>query len=145
MSKYEKSTSDKDQSCADQKLQFQSKATIVLSDNDETDDDFDSLAVTVRARSSSSEHDVSASEHKEVSPVEPGSDSDQNSKPSLFTATSPRGVLTFSPPPSTTNSLSSASLAGVSPRLPASNAPTTGTANFTIDYMSQLIRGSSHK
>jgi len=138
MSKFEKSTGDKDQNCGDQKLQFQSKATIILSDNDETDDDFDSLAATVHANSSSCQHDVSASEH-EVSAVDPGSVSDQHCKPSLFTATSPRGVLTFSPPPSTTNSQSSASLAGVSPRLPASNAPTTGTAAFTTDYVSLLI------
>ena len=145
MSKYEKAAGDKKQSCADHKLEFQSKATIVLSDNDETDDDFDSLAATVRAQSSSCQHDVSASEHKDASAVKPtvtnasDSDSDLHSKPSLFTATLPRSVLTLSPPCSTTNSQSPASLTSVSPRWPASNTPTTGTVNFTTDYVSQLI------
>ena len=133
-------TDDKKRNGDDQKSQFQSKAAIILSDNDETDDDFDSLAGTVRAYSSSHQHD------EKVSVVEPASvndsSNDQQCKPSFFTSTSPQSVSTFISSPAAINSQSSSSRAGISLQSPASNTKKTGTvlcACCIVNNRSQFI------
>ena len=130
MSKYATSDDDKKHKCDEQKSEFQSKVTLVLSDDDDPDD-FDSVADT---HSNSRQIDVSVSEDKKASFTEcasvNGGDDDQHYKP-FFTAVSPPSV---SSPPSTTSSHSSTPLAKMSLTWSASNVQTTG-----ITYILLLI------
>ena len=92
---------------------------IILSDTDDTDDDYNSLADTWHSPSSGRQHDISTSGKKKSSVVEhPGSDSDQQGKPVFFTST-----LAFRSP---TNSKSPVSLATTPQHSSASSVRTTG-------------------
>lgn len=124
-------TSPNDKTCnyGNQKAESQSKATVILSDNDETDDDFDSATDVFRANSSSHQLDVSASSDKKASIKEPasdhGSDSEQHRKLTLFAATSPRNDNS---PSSASNRQSSVSVTPL--QWSASKTQNTGTTLF---------------
>jgi len=134
---WQKFASSKSPTTADNpKSEFQSNTTVILSDNDEADDDFE----MVRANSSSSELNVSLFGDKKVSLTEPASindsDSGQHCKPPFSAVPSPRSVLAS---PLAIKSQSSTSLASMS----SSSTQNTGTVcsrdvNFVffpkIDY-----------
>lgn len=120
------------------KCEFQSNMTVILSDNDEADDDFEA----VHANSSSNELSVGLFGDKKVSVPEPASvydsDSGQHSKPPFSAVTSPCNVLAS---PLAAKSQSSTSLASVS----SSSTQNTGTVcsvNLMILFIS--IVGSEH-
>ena len=99
-----------------------------MSDNDETDDDFDSLTENVSVNS----HSVSVLEVKNASVTERASVNDSGQhKPPCCTANSLQCVLPLTLSPPANNSHSSASLASVS--------SSTGTVCFVTNSKAQLI------
>jgi len=133
VSKYTTSDDDNKHNCDERKSEYRPKMTVVLSDDDDTDD-FSSVADTSYSHSSSRQLNVSASEDKKASFTECAfvndGDSDWNYKPSFITATSPPSVRS---PPSSTFSWSSPSLAKMSLNWSASSTQTTGIMDFVTN------------
>lgn len=115
MSKCATPVDDKKRNGGEQKSESRSNMTVVLSDDDKTDD-FDSVADTSCAHSS----------QLDTSALQDGGDNGQHNKPFFPTAN-------VSSPPLSINSQSSVSLAKLSLNWPASSVQTTGIKHFVTD------------